>query len=405
MDVPTFRYMSDADKFLKEMNKEVDESRQVLKKQQQLIGASFASGRRLTAAPTMVFDLTPSDNKEQRKSINKMKHKIDPELTNVVVPNMKKLQSQYNMAEDFYEKLKNLEQAETQVQMSFSTRRGPEYEALMRQFSVLKEKVQNALKDCLQFLADIAAKHVPETFQKYVDLVADLVNEHVIFRDSQTFMYVSVSPEGDLLFTAYIMLQDVANDEGHVAPHLYISIQWVLSKEPTVSIDLNHEYEVPNKLIGQGEVVGNVGEAVKSISTQLDMENYSSALGVVPLAIQMNVDPTTLHVSQFKYADVISRMEVGDRSITFTLRREVREEKAIAEIAAQIYKELKARMKPKGVKLTMKMDPTKPPVGLTFKIVKVADAGEFNEYDFEYLRDRFGLNQTQLRKIAQMINR
>ena len=403
MDVPTFRYMSDAAKFLKEIGKELEVSKQLLKKHQQLIGASLAT-LRVTAA-TMVFDLTPSSGKEQRSIINKMKHKIDPELTKIVVPNMKKLQSQYNMAEDFYEKLKALEQAETQVQMSFHNRRGPEYEALMTQFGTLKGKVQDALKDCLQFLADIAAKHVPDTFQKYVDMVAELVNEHVIFRDAQSFMYVSVNGDGDLLFTSYLMLQDVANDEGQVAPHLYISIQWVLSKEPTVSVDLNHEYEVPNKLLGQGEVVGSVGEAVKAISTLLDLENYSSALGVVPLAIQMNVDPTTLHVSQFKYADVISKMEVGERGIKFVLRKEVTEDAAVTEIAAQIYKELKAQMKSKGVRLTMKVTKAKGGQVLNFEIVKIAEGGEFNEYDFEYLRDKFGLTQTQLRKISNIINR
>ena len=403
MDIPNFRYMQDAQRFLQDMNKEVDEARQLLKKQQQMLGASLAA-LRVTAA-TMVFDLTPTSGKEQRSLLRKMKHKIDPELTNVVVPNMKKLQSQYSMAEDFYEKLRGLEQAETQVQMSFHDRRGPEYTALMRQFQVLKEKVQNALKDCLQFLSDVAHKHVPETFQKYVDMVAELVNEHVIFRDSQTFMYVSVDKEGNLVFTAYLMLQDVANDEGQVAPHLYVSIQWVLSKEPTVSVDLNHEYEVPNKLLGQGEVVGSVGEAVRAISTLLDMENYSSALGVVPLAIQMNVDPTTIHPNMFEYRDVISKIMVDEHTLSFKLRPEINKKEVITEIAAQIYKELKALMKTRNVRLTMKTEKLGDETVLMFTIVRIAEGGELNEFDVEWLRDKFKLNQTQLRKIANIINR
>jgi len=403
MEVPTFRYMQDAQRFLQEINKEVDEAKQLLKKQQQMIGASFKA--MAATLPPVFFDLTPSDIKEQRKLVNRLKHKIDPELSNVVVPNMKKLQSQYNMAEDLYEKLRGLEQAETQVQMTFSTRRGPEYEALMRQFTVLKEKVQSALKDCLQFLATVAQKHVPEQFQKYVDMVASLVNEHVIFRDSQTFLYVSVSPDGDLVFTAYIMLQDVSNDEGQVAPHLYISIQWVLSKEPTVSIDLNHEYEVPNKLLGQGEVVDSVGEAVKAISTLLSLENYSSALGVVPLAIQLNVDPTTIHLGMFHYKDAFSKFEMDDNSMKFTLRKEIKNPEAITEIAAQIYKELKALMKPKGVQLNMRPTKEKGSTVLNFQIVRVSEGSELNEYDLEWLRDKFGLSTTQLRKIANIINR
>jgi len=403
MDIPTFRYMQDAQRFINEMNKEVDQARQLLKKQQQMLGASLAA-LRVTAA-TMVFDLTPSSGKEQRSLIQKMKHKIDPELTNVVVPNMKKLQSQYNMAEDFYEKLRGLEQAETQVQMTFHTRRGPEYEALMRQFQVLKDKVQTALKECLQFLSDVANKHVPPTFQKYVDMVASLVNEHVIFRDSQIFLYVSVDPEGNLVFTSYLMLLDVANDEGQVAPHLYISIQWVISKESTVTVDLNHEYEVPNKLLGQGEVVGSVGEAVRAIATLLDLENYSSALGVVPLAIQMNVDPTTIHPNMFEYRDVISKIAVDEHTISFKLRQELNKPEAITEIAAQIYKELKALMKTRNVRLTMKIEKEGRATVLKFNIVRIAEGGEISEYDLEFLRDKFGLNQTQLRKISNIINR
>lgn len=404
MDIPNFRYMQDAQRFINEMNKEVDQSRQLLKKQQQMLGASLAA-LRVTAA-TMVFDLTPSSGKEQRSLLRKMKHKIDPELDEVVVPNMKKLQSQYNLAEDFYEKLRGIEQAETQVQMTFHNRRGPEYEALMRQFQVLKDKVQSALKECLEFLSDVAHKHVPPTFQKYVDMVADLVNEHVIFRDSQTFMYVSVDPKGHLVFTAYLMLQDVANDEGQVAPHLYISIQWVISKdEPTVSVDLNHEYEVPNKLLGQGEVVGSVGEAVKAIATLLDMENYSSALGVVPLAIQMNVDPTTIHPNMFEYRDVISKIMVDEHTISFKLRPELTKPEAVTEVAAQIYKELKALLKTRNVRLTMKTEKLGKSSVLSFNIVRIAEGGELNEYDLEFLRDKFSLNQTQLRKIANIINR
>lgn len=403
MDVPTFRYMTDAEKFLKDMGKEVDETTQLFKKQQKMIGASLAPLR--IAAATEIFDLTPRPRSEQSKDLKKMKHKIDPELGKIVVPSMKKLESQYNVAEDLYEKMKALEQAEAQVQMAFSSRRGAEYDALMRQFATLKEKVQKALKDCLQFLADVAAKHVPETFQKYVDNVAELVTEHVIFRDSQTFMYVSVDKEGNLVFTAYIMLMDASNDEGEVEPHLYISIQWVLSDAPTVSIDLNHEYEVPNKLLGQGEVVGSVGEAVKAISTQLELENFASSLGVVPLALQLKVDPTSINVIQFHMRDFIKSIAVGDRSMTFVFHKEFKDAQEMTDVTAQIYKDMKGMMKKTGAKLTMKPDLTKNPPEVTFTIVKVAEGGSISDYDFEFLRDKFGLNNTQLRKIGMIINR
>jgi hypothetical protein len=394
--------MQDAQRFLKEIEDDVNEQSQLLKKQQKMLGASLAAIR-VTAADT-VFNLSPSSEKNQRSLIRKLKHNVDPELDKVVVPNLKKLESQYNLAEDFYEKLKGIEQAETQVQMTFHNRRGPEYNALMTQFKTLKTKVQNALKDCLQFLSDVAQKHVPPGFQKYIDMVVEQVNEHVICRDSSTFMYVSVDPNGNLVFTAYILLQDVANDEGAVAPHLYISVQWLLGKENEVRVDLNHEYEVPNKLLGQGEPVGSVGEAAKAINELLELENFSSTLGVVPLAIQLNVDPTTIKLSQFKYGDVIDKLSVGEHSMKFVLRSEINNSDSITEIAYQIYKELKVLMKRGKVKLSMTTEKVGKQTQLEFHIVKIAEGGEFNQFDLEFLRDKFDLNNTQLRKIVNIIN-
>jgi hypothetical protein len=196
----------------------------------------------------------------------------------------------------------------------------------------------------------------------------------------------------------------VANDEGAVAPHLYISVQWLLGKENEVRVDLNHEYEVPNKLLGQGEPVGSVGEAAKAINELLELENFSSTLGVVPLAIQLNVDPTTIKLSQFKYGDVIDKLSVGEHSMKFVLRSEINNSDSITEIAYQIYKELKVLMKRGKVKLSMTTEKVGKQTQLEFHIVKIAEGGEFNQFDLEFLRDKFDLNNTQLRKIVNIIN-
>ncbi len=409
MDVPNFRYTSDAQKFIDDMNKELKESDQLLKKHQKLLATYLTSvtekvQTKLSAATT-IFDVSSTDVKDQQKVLRKLKYKIDPNLEKIVVPNMKKLEKQYNLAEDFYAKLKAVETAETQVQMSFAKHKGPEYEALMAQFATLKTKIQDSLKDCLQFLSDVAQKHVPKEFQEYIDMVTAMVNEHVICRDSQSFMYVSVDPEGNLVFTSYLMLQHVANDEGDVAPHLYVSIQWVISKDPTIHVELSHEYEVPNKLLGQGDKVSSVKEAVNAIATLLELENYSSALGVVPLAIQMNIDPTSITPSMFHYGDVIDKVKLDDKAqtLTFVLKSQIKEKQSVAEISAMLYQEIKSQMKTKGVKLTMK-ESASPPFEITFKIVTVAQGGEFSDYDFEWMRSKFGFTQTQLRKIAHMIN-
>lgn len=401
--VPKFRYIDDVKRFLDKIGQDVNEISQLLKQKQKLL-ASVVNMDSTEIKAAMVFNITPTDRKDQMSLVRKMRRKIDPSLTKVVVPGMKKLESQYNLAEDLYDKLRAVEQAETQISLAFPNRRGEQFEAVMSQIRIMKEKIGEQLKICLSFLSEVAEKHVPTEFTKYTQLVADLVNEHVIFKESHSFLYVSVTPQGDLAFTSYLMLQDVANDEGMVAPHLYISVQWILSKDPTVTVDLNHEYEVPNKLVGSGELVESVGEAVKVISDMLELENFSSALGVVPLALQLKVDPTALNPNMFSYKDLIGKVVVDERTIAFRLRKEANSPEVVTEVAAQLYKELKALMKSKQVRLTMKQEKERGIYTVTFNIVKIAEGGEFSAYDMEWLRDKFGLSQLQLRKIVNIVN-
>ena len=402
IDVPKFRYIDDIGRFLDKMETEIDESGKLLVQQQKLLASTFRAAVPINAA--MVFNVTPSEPGEQRKLLRQTKKKIDPALTKVVVPNMKKLQGQYNLAEDLYEKFKVVESVETTLSLSFPDRRGEQYEATIKQIGKMKAKIQAQLKICLEFLGEVADKHVPKSFSQYIQMIADLVSDHVIFKESSSFLYVSVDPQGNLVFTNYLMLQDVANDEGEVAPHLYISIQWVVSGEPKVTVDLNHEYEVPNKLLGSGEEVSSVGEATKAISDMLELENFSSALGVVPLALQLKVDPTSLNPQMFTYRDFISKVTVDERTISFKLRKEASSPAAVTEISAQLYKELKSLMKSKNVRLTMKQNKAAGVYTITFTIVKVAEGGEFSVYDMEFMRDKFGLNNQALRKIVNIIN-
>lgn len=401
-EIPKFRYIDDIKRFLDKLQVDIDLSGKLLVQQQKLLANTFKVCTPLNAA--MVFNVTPSDPKEQRKTLRRLKTKIDPSLTKVVVPNMKKLESQYNLAEDLYEKHRVVESVETTLSISFPDRRGEQYNATMTQIKAMKAKIAEQLKSCLEFLNEVAEKHVPKQFTQYTDTVANLVSDHVIFKESHSFLYVSVDPEGNLLFTNYLMLQDVANDEGDVASHLYISVQWTVSNDPSVHVELNHEFEVPNKLLGSGTEVGSVGEAIKAISDMLELENFSTALGVVPLALQLKVDPTSLNPQMFSYRDFIGKVLVDERTISFKLRKEASSPATVAEIAAQLYKELKGLLKTKNVRLTMKQNKVAGIYVITFNIVKIAEGGELSMYDLEFLRDKFGLNSQALRKIGNIIN-
>lgn len=399
------RYVDDYNRLLKEMETEIDDNAQLIKQQQKMLAVNLLGAGMSKIKAAFEFDVTPTDRKSQLKMVKRLKQTIDPKLSKVIVPNLDKLKSQYSLAEDLYEKHKTLEAMETQLGMSFPDRRGEAYSAAVSSIKALKDKVAGQLKQVLGFLNEVAAKHVPDAFVDYIDEVRDLVSESVTFKDSDTYMYVSVTDKGDLVFTYYIMLIDAINEEGEIAPHLYISIQWKLGAEASVRVQLNHEYEVPNKLLKSGGTdVESVGDAVRAIAHLLNLESFSTDLGVVPLALQLKITPEALKPELFGYRDLIESIKLDDNTLSFTVRPEANSEELVWKIAHSLYPEVRQLLKQgrdSGIKMALTQG--KKPV-IKFNISKLAKVGDFSSYDAEMLRDRFGLNDTQIRKIMTMIS-
>lgn len=401
-ELPRFRYLDDYTRYLTKLSKEVDETGQLVDQYKKLFAGLLSPKNRVAAALT--FDVTPRDRKEQLKDMRKLKTTVDPTLKKVVIPNIKQLSSQYALAEDLHEKKKLLDTMESQLSLQFPDRRGEAYNNAIASMRALKAKVADQLKEVLGFLHEVAANHVPETFQAYMEGIASLINKHVVFKDSDLFLYVSVTDKGELVFTYYLMLRDVVNDDGFITPHLYISIQWLIGPSSVVEVQLNHEYEVPNKLIGHGHEVGNVQDALKSISTMLEAENFSTALGVVPMALLMKSDPSKLTKEFFSFRDFIKNVTVDENFMTFTLRPEANSPELVKQVAYQLYIELRTLVKARGVKLIMKEQKEGNTTKIIFNLTKVAAKGEISHYDLEFLRDKFGLNDSAMRKVAQIIN-
>jgi len=399
VELPKFRYIEDVNRYLDQMSNEIDELDQLIKIQQK----SLAYLRRpmdkvrasLVSAATFEFDISPDAGAKRTH----LKRKIDPELTEIVVPNIKKLKEQYGLSEDLYEKHRTLEAIETQLAMQFPDKRGPAYEEAVGSIRKLKTKVGDRLKEVLGFLNQVAAEHVPRTFKRYMEAIVQEVQEHVLFESNQVFLYVSATPEGQLVFTYYLMLQNATNDEGQVTPHLYISIQWVVGA--SVHVQINHEYELPNQLMRDpGTEVSSAGEAVKAISHLLDMEDFATSLGTVPLATQLKMDPSRITEGMFTYKSFIDKLTIDQDKLVFHLRKGTTPEQ-IDEIKYPLYQEVKELFKKaRSAKLRMRVSPKE----IEFTIINVAKEGEVNYGDAEFLKDKFGLNDSQLRKVVNVLN-
>jgi hypothetical protein len=283
--------------------------------------------------------------------------------------------------------------------MQFPDRRGDAYEKTIEGLNELKAKVAKQLKTALAFLNEVAAKHVPKSFQKYIEAIRQEVEEHVMFEDHNLFLYVSTSPEKQIVFTYYLMLLNATNDEGKITPSLYISVQWVLSEG--VTIQINPEYELPGQLLKEGgNEVSSVPEAVKAIGDLLALEDFSSALGTVPLSTMLRKPLSEMKPEMFSYRDFIQKLDVDEGKLVFKFRPDISKDD-IKGVTEALFAEVHSLFKnPRKAKLKMAVTPTQ----VTFTVTNLASNDEVSTHDAEFLFDKFDLENSTMRKVINLLN-
>jgi hypothetical protein len=251
MELPRFRYMDDVTRYLSNMRSDIEDSENLIRVTQKALAS-----------------LTKAKIEAQ---------KIDPEIKKKVVPSVSKLQSQYGLIEDLYEKHRTLESVESQITLQFPVRKGEVYERTTATLRELKKKVETQLRTVLDFLRDISNKHEPKSFAKYRQAVIQEIQERLEFRDSEQYLYVSTA-DSDLIFTSYFLLNDVLTEDRRKVPNLYVSIQWVVGTG--VFTHLSNEFELPESLTHEpGTECKTMAETVTSLSNLLSAEGFFNKQG------------------------------------------------------------------------------------------------------------------------------
>lgn len=397
-DLPKFRRLEDVQRFLQDMHKEVNVTDQLVDQQQSMLAKlrnPKDKVREILAVSFTEFDVTPS-GPAKKKSADKSV--VAPEINKVVIPNLSKLKDQYGLMEDLYAKRVTLESVETQIEMQFPDLRGPLYDQVVGSLNELKAKVEEQLHKVFTFLSEVAEKHVPKVFKTYTEAVQEAVSNHVSFEDSARYLYVSVKDK-KLAFTEYMLLINSVNEDGKVAPHLYIVVQWTVGGKCEVFVE--HEFTPPNQL-ERGAKANTANEALEAITHLLDLEGFAAAIGNAPLSLHLKVNPNKLEPSMFNARDSISKILVSDAGdqLTFTFRAGLSAEQK-KQVAYQIFQDMKVHLRNRKPKLRMKISNSK----VDIFIADLAQGREISTNDVEFLKDRFGLSDSAVSKIAEIIDR
>ena len=384
-------------KYLNQLNEEIDEDGQFIKKQLQLLSSKYLSA----ASDSFTFDIGPSPG-GSKKAPDLSQAPID-----IKTKELKELKSQYALVEELNRKYRVLEDTLVQIRMTFKDKR--DAKDVENSVRIMQQKVQNQLKTIFIFLNKLATKHVPKAFTSYVKAVSEAIKDNVYHSKSANHLYISIDDEGRIVFTDYMLMQNAVNGEGAITPALYVVIQSVApiadgDKVAGTYVYLLHEFEAPQALLdsGDGVRVKDAKNAVTAVNRLLELEDFATALGTLPIA--PNLDQK-LSVEMFSVRDVIDDVKVDGESLIFIFKKGS-DKRVVDQAAAQLFPEVKSMFKKFRARLRMshEQDSSGRPT-LNFKLLNVAGPRELTVYDVEWMKDKFGLTNSDIRKIITILER
>jgi len=347
----------------------------------------------LTAADPKIMDI--SGDKDLKIKRTKT---LNVDFPVVTVPNMNELQKNYSRVSKYSEQYKSLIATENEIKMNFKNASNKNLVALLGSFTKLKEDMEAAMRELFAFLHKVAQKHAPKEYLDFVTSVAKNLeeNKHIECDSIDTFTYVALSKEGELVFAGYVILKNAVSDDGKIAPHIYVTIKWTV--KGNVEIFVEHEFVAPS-LLEHGKVVEDTKQAVKSIANQLALEGFSAEIGNLPVSMQIKEPAGGLRREAFSASKNIVDVHAKHEELIFELKPGLKPNE-IEEIKAQLFMEVKGMRKSRNVKIRMSQKGN----DLTFTFSNLDQSNGILLQDIEFLQDRYHLDSTQLRKIVNTIN-
>jgi hypothetical protein len=383
-DAQKFRSLEEVKRFLQQQSQDLDIDRQLVDR------AKGQLARMVKAAPSQVLDFSGGGRRTKRTS------NIDFPV--VKVPNKELLQEHYAQAEKLSERYKFVTNTENEFKMNFAGEKGGQYELILGQFQKLKQQIEQELKELFQALAQVAEGHAPKQFKTFVQALADEIesNRHIEADGLQTMIYAALDKAGKLVFGAYIILINAVNDHQKMVPHLYIVIKWTVGEN--VELFIENEFVVPT-LLHEGTTIDSLKSATHAIASQMALEGFSSQIGNLPVSMQIREPIGGLRPGAFSVGAMIKDVKAQADELIFVLK--TAEPSQVNEIMHQLHKELTAILKKKR-STTVRGRAVQNVVTFTFS--NLEHGGGIHPIDLEFLEEKYGLDQRQLRRLVNVIN-
>lgn len=400
--LPKFRSLEEVNRWIREQQDEVAAISSIAEQQIKLLS------KRVLAYEVIDITGDPTLLKQQKKRARKSLV-IDTTFPTVKVPNVRELTKKYKILEELHTKYLTVEEAVASITLEFSNRRGDQVEKTIGDLTKLKASVEKVMRELFDAISKVAHAHAPEKFKLYVEAIAEELEKTLQYKSSTSALYVAPEETGKLVFVAYLILQNVVNDEDEEAPTLYIAIKWIVGGAVTIHVD--HEFTMPARL-SNGVAVASLHDAARAINRLLAIEGFAAQIGTLPVSMKLKHPMRDLTKDNFILKEFISKIVVDKNMISFDLVKGLTSNQ-YEGVKDQIFYDLKTHLKVTTMREKSNLKVIKKPritllpvkgVRLTFRIGDVAGAAQLDTEDFEFLADKFGLSHSDLLKVTNVIN-
>ncbi len=354
-----------------------------------------------TAAPfTFKVDFKNGEDTKVSRKIDIKTQKLDK----VVIPKPEVLRKNFDVVIELYDQLETLQNVYNSVATNLKGVKGSV--DTLKKVKTMIGMCQAKIDKALGFLQSVGEKYSPKTFQKLVESSIDLIEEGLDFTSYENYLYATETPNKDLMFTHYVMLKGLVDNDGGQFPSFYIVFTCILVPHegkvvPDYYVTVMHEFAAPGTFNIGRQITSNK-EAQRAIFTLFHLENVSNALGTVP----HNIDPDKLTRDKFSIAQAIKSVEATPSAIVFTLLKNT-PKKAVPEIAGKLYAELKAKIQGRMKNVRLKAKIGKSDAGYTtieFSLVNLAENDQVSVHDLDYLKEVLKVDDAKMRQIIKIIN-
>jgi len=380
-----FRFVDDAIRSIRELGDKVKELIRLQKDLEKQVASNVKAMFLEVRLPSVKTSPTISDKSET-----------------VEIPNRKSLEKNLSVVRELWETREALDAMEAKIRTAFSSMEQGSPDRALREVALLKKQIDKSLSDAFVFIGTLARDHMPQQLETFVEQIKRVLEKSVAYEDSTVYSYVH-TVNGDLVFSQYVQLKHVTDEDGQLFQNMYVVLSYRASvtTEAGLYITVLSDFVPPSARLLTRKV-DSVKKAVQSLNMLFSLDNFTNSIGSIPLNLMLKERNITKEL--FEYQQYVKSIEVQEEQIVFTLKPEIQDRDLAHKISTQVFHELKAVVSSKNARLRMTVKKGKVCYYLLFFFVNPSNLPLVMRDDLNFLQDRFRLNDQAMDRIVKTIN-